>query len=345
MGRGHGQALKRVIVTGGSGFLGRRLIEMLLERGYEVRALLRGPCPHLEKLPAKIEFVQGSLESRLSLLEACRERDLVFHCAAKTGLGGCWADYHVPNLEGTLNLLEACRYHKIRRFVYTSSPSVTFQYPGSRGGDESLPYPENFLSHYAETKALAEKAVIQANGWGGMATTALRPHLIWGAGDPHLVPGLLDAARRGLLTQVGDGSNLVDLTHVDNAAWAHILAAEHLHEGSANAGKAYFISDGQPLCLWTWIASLLRELGMPPVPRTLPLPVAFSLGRLCEWLYRTLRLEGDPPMTRFLACELALPHFYEIEAARRDFAYRVLVEPQEGWKLLVNSLKGASSLG
>ena len=322
MGRGHGQALKRALVTGASGFLGGRLAEMLVERGYQVRALVRQPCPRLQGLG--VETVPGSLESRLSLLEACRDRDVVFHCAAKAGIWGDWQDYHRSNVEGTANLLEACRHHGVARFIFTSSPSVTFEAPGSAGGDESLAYPDNFLNHYSETKALAEKAVLQANGWGGMATTALRPHLIYGPGDPHLIPHILRAARQDRLVQVGDGSNQVDLTFVDNAAWAHILADENLE---ACAGRAYFISDDSPVALWPWINALLQHLRISPVRRNISLAVAFRLGGVIEWIFRTFRVPGEPPLTRFTAQQLALPHFYNLAAARRDFGYTVLVDP------------------
>lgn len=329
--------MKPSLVTGANGFLGRRLVEMLRARGHSVRALVRRPDAALSATGA--EVVIGSLESRLSLLDACRDCDTVFHCAAKAGMGGEWRDYHVPNVEGTQNLLEAARHHRVAKFVFTSSPSVIFQYPGCSGSDESKPYPENFLNHYAETKALSEKAVLQANGWGGMATTALRPHLIWGPGDPHLVPRLLDRARQGKLVRVGAGQNRVDLTHIDNAAWAHVLAGEKLTSEGSLAGKAYFISDGEPVKLWDWIGSLLSELGLPSASRSISTPLAFNLGSLIEWGHKTFRLQGEPRLTRFIAYQLGLPHFYNIEAARRDLGYAPSIEPAQALREYVEHLR------
>ena len=313
---------------------------MLLERGYQVRALVRQPAADLEQMG--VETVQGSLESRLPVLEACRGIDVVFHCAAKAGVWGEWLDYHRANVEGTANLLEACRHHGVSQFIFTSSPSVTFQSPGSSGDDESLPYPENFLNHYCESKALSEQAVLQANGWGGMATVALRPHLIWGPRDPHLVPHVLKAAHQDRLVQVGPGDNLVDLTYIDNAAWAHVLAAENLNLQAPCAGKAYFISDGDPVSLWKWIGELLENLKLPPVRRRLSVRLAYPLGGLCEWVYRTFRLAGEAPITRFTTLQLAQPHYYSIEAARRDLGYSAIVSPTQGYQRLLEFLKAAS---
>ena len=317
----------KCLVTGGAGFLAGRIVEMLQRRGHEVRVLVRRPLPGIQQ-------VLGTLESRVSVFEAVRGCEWVFHAAAKAGVWGEWREYHSANVLGTQNVLEACRAYGVQKLIYTSSPSVTFGGKDCKGGDESLPYPENFLSYYSETKAMAEQMVLGADGLDGLSTVALRPHLIYGPGDPHIVPRLLRAHGKGRLKQIGDGQNLVDVTFVDNAAHAHILAAE-----KGWGGKAYFVSDGSPVRLWDWVERLLSGLGRGPVPGQVSVETAMSLGRLLEWTYRTLRLPGEPPMTRFTACSLGLSHYYSIEAARRDLGYEPVISADEGFQRLLDSLR------
>lgn len=315
----------KVLVTGLGGFLGGALGERLLQQGHQLRTLSRRPLPGWEQ--RGVEVVLGPLESRPAVLEACRGVELVFHVAAKAGIWGSYLDYYQSNVEGTQNVLEGCLACGVPRLVYTSSPSVVFDGLDHVGVDESKPYARSHLNHYSETKAVAEQAVVAANGKGGLATVSLRPHLIWGPGDPHILPRLLQRADAGRLMRIGDGSNLVDMTYVDNAASAHLLAAEGLTPTSAQAGKAYFITNGSPVKLWQWIDDILLALGRSPVKRRVSLAQARWLGGVLEWLYRTWRLPGEPPMTRFAACQLGTSHTYDIQAARRDFGY----EPQVGY--------------
>lgn len=157
---------------------------------------------------------------------------------------------------------------------------------------------------------------------GGLRACALRPHLIYGHGDPHLLPRLCARARSGKLRQVGSGDNRVDLTHVDNAARAHLQAFDALAQpDSAVSGRAYFLSDGEPVNLWSWIAGYLRREGIEPPRKRIGAGSAYRIGAVCEWVWRTFRLGGEPPMTRFVATELAKSHWFSIAAARRDFGY------------------------
>ncbi len=153
-------------------------------------------------------------------------------------------------------------------------------------------------------------------------TTALRPHLIWGPRDTHLIPRLLERARSGRLRRIGDGSNMVDITYVENAAAAHLQAADSLTADPAlAAGKAYFISQGEPVNCWKWIDEILALVDLPPVTKTLSFKSANKIGRACEFAYRALHRTGEPPMTRFLASQLSTSHWFDIAAAKRDFGY------------------------
>ena len=186
-----------------------------------------------------------------------------------------------------------------------------------------------FICHYAETKAIAEKEVLEANGKEGLATTALRPHLVWGKGDPHLLPRVIQRARLGKLRIVGDGTNLVDISHVQNVADAHLLALDALMANRAN-GKAYFLSQGKPVVLWEWLNNILARLQIPQISRKISVRKAYAVGSILEKLWTLLRLPGEPPMTRFVAVELGKSHYFDIGAARRDLEYEPVLNTEQG---------------
>ena len=325
----------KALVTGGGGFLGRCIVTKLLERGDEVRILARGRYLDLEQ--AGVEGIQGDIRDPAKVAEACAGMDTVFHVAALPAIWGKWEDFYGINFEGTKNAVAGCLAHGVGRLVYTSTPSVVFDGSDLCGIDETYPYPERYICHYPATKAIAERYVIAANGKEGLLTTALRPHLVWGPGDRHLIPRVLQRARAGRLFIVGDGNNKVDVTYVENAAQAHLQAAERLQPGSVVAGQVYFISQGEPVVLWDFINQILERFGIPRVTRRIPCGIARVLGGGLEAVYNMLRLSAEPPMTRFLATHLARSHFFDISKARQHFGYRPRVTIAEGVERLVNS--------
>jgi 2-alkyl-3-oxoalkanoate reductase len=227
--------------------------------------------------------------------------------------------------------------------VFTSSPSVTFAGRDQCGVDESVPYAKKWLAHYPHTKALAEKLVLDANGMDGLLTCALRPHLIWGPGDQHLIPRLLARARKGQLRQVGDGKNLIDTVYVDNAAAAHLLAADALIPGAAACGKAYFITNGEPVNCWEWINEILARAGAASVERRIPLRAAYAAGAVMECVSKLLGRTDEPRMTRFLASQLGTSHYFDISAARRELGYVPRVSMAEGMNRLVDWLSATGT--
>jgi 2-alkyl-3-oxoalkanoate reductase len=307
------------LVTGGGGFLGRYIAEQLLARGDRVTVFARGDYPDLAALGARL--IRGDLRDLQAVVAACRGVDVVYHVAAKTGLWGPWEAFYQANVAGTENVIAACRANGVPKLVYTSSPSVIFDGSDQAGVDERVPYPDRYESPYPETKALGERRVLAANG-DDLLTTSLRPHLVIGPRDHHLLPSLIERARRRRVPQVGDGTNKVDLTYVEDAARAHLLAADALDAGSPVAGRVYFISQDEPVVLWVWLAEFLARLDLPPVRIKIPLGLARSAGAAMAGLYRALKLRGEPPLTPFLASELAQNHYYDISAAKRDFGYR-----------------------
>jgi nucleoside-diphosphate-sugar epimerase len=324
----------KALVTGGGGFLGGAIVRALKARGHEVRSFSRGHYPQLTALG--VEEFQGDLTDPTAVAAAAEGCYLVFHVAAKAGIWGPYEEYYRANVTGTENVIAACRKHHISRLVYTSSPSVVFDGRDMEGVNESVPYPKHYETHYPNTKAQAEQLVLLANSVN-FATTALRPHLIWGPGDNHLIPRLLARARAGQLRRVGDRPNRVDSIYVDNAAQAHVLAAEKLVPGSANAGKAYFISQGEPVPLWDLINRILAAAGLPPVEKQISSGMAYAAGTVLEWVHGALRLRGEPRMTRFLARELSTAHWFDISAARRDFGYVPSISIAEGLERLQQS--------
>jgi nucleoside-diphosphate-sugar epimerase len=317
-----------VLITGAGGFLGRYIAEQLLARGDRVKALCRKQCTDLQTLG--VEVVYGDLCDRHSVLASCRSVEVVFHAAGATGLGAIWKHFYQINTLGTRWVIEGCRRHGVGRLVFTSSPSVIFDGNDQCGVDESAPYPRRWLCNYAHSKALAEQEVLAANGCGGLLTCALRPHLIWGPRDRSLVPQLWDRARRGWLVRVGDGTNQIDTTYVENAAAAHLQAADALRPGSKVAGKAYFISQGEPVNCWAWINQLLTLAGLPPVRKSVSFGMGWKLGACFEATYRIFALHGDPPMTRFLAAQMARSHYFSIARAKADFGYVPAISSAEG---------------
>lgn len=324
--------MNRYLVIGGGGFLGGRVVERLVARGETVRTFGRNHYPELETL--NVDQFQGDLRKFEDVNDACEGIDVVIHSAAIPSISCQWKPFYEINTLGTLNVINACLKHAVKKLIYTSSPSVTFDGTEQFGIDETAPYPKTWYSHYPHSKALAEKMVLDTNGRKGLLTCSLRPHLIWGPGDRQLIPRLLERARSGKLCRVGDGTNLVDMIYVDNAAEAHIMAADALESGSSVAGSAYFLTQGKPVNCWDWINEILGFAGLPKVKRSISLKKAMFYGKILEDFYSVFRLEGEPTMTRFLATQLAQTHWFNISKAQRDFGYTPTISTEEGMNRL-----------
>lgn len=313
----------RILVTGGQGFLGSTLIKALCELGFvSVRATARRDAPELERLG--VEVVRADLTQKPDVLRATQDRDLIFHTAAKAGVWGCEESYRAINVDATYHLLEGAKTNGVRYFIHTSSPSVTFQGCDSENETEDAPYAFRPYNAYCRTKIESERAVLSYQR--EFRTLALRPHLIYGPGDPHLLPRVFEAAQRGRLVRVGDGTNLVDVTHVRDAVAAQLQVLAR-REDDEIWGQAYFITSGQPISLWAWLQEILAWRGLPPITKSVNRRMAALIGWALENLYRCLGRRAEPPLTRFSALQLGSSHTYSIERARTLLGYEPVVSP------------------
>lgn len=329
----------RILVTGGQGFLGNALARALVKAGYtSVCATARRAEPGLEKLGVRV--LHADLRDREAALSVTRGQDLIFHTAAKAGVWGAFSEYHAINTLATNYLLEGARENGVGYFVHTSSPSVTFQGHSEIDADESAPYSAKPLNSYCFTKIQSERSVLTANQEQGLRTLALRPHLIYGPGDPHLLPRVFEAASKGRLVRVGDGLNRVDVTHISDCVAAHMAVLDRLDQPEI-WGKPYFVTSGRPILLWEWLGEILAWKGLPPVGRAVGQRTAVRLGGLLELVYRLLRLRGEPRLTRFSALQLGCSHTYSIERAKRLLGYTPEVDPYSPFDIQFASIAQA----
>jgi nucleoside-diphosphate-sugar epimerase len=328
--------MKRVAVTGGGGFIGRALVAQLIDKGCSVVVIGRRHYPDLES--SEVQCVQVDISDGTGLRQAFQGVDTVFHVAAKAGIWGDPGDYLAINVAGTQRVIDACRYNRVNRLVYTSTPSVVFDGTDIIDGNEELPYADRPLCAYAKTKIAAERMVLTANS-NSLKTCAIRPHLVWGPDDPHLIPRLIERGMSGTLRIIGSGSNMVDISYVENVAFAHVLAGENLTHSGSGAGQPYFIGQERPVKLWEWVNEMYRELGIAPITRKVPLLVAYTIGWLLEGVYRLAKIAGEPPMTRFVALQLSRSHYFSHHKAAQELGYRPRISIAEGQDRMLTALK------
>lgn len=326
----------KVLVTGGGGFLGSAICRQLLARGDDVIAYQRSVAVELEELGIRV--VRGDINDAKLLNATVQGVDAIIHTAAKAGLSVNYDDYFAANVSGTQIVLDACRNHGVRKLVFTSSPSVTHGDGDIEGGDESLPYPETYSSPYPQTKARSEQMVMAANG-ADLHTVSLRPHLIWGPGDNHLLPKLIERAKSGKLRLPGP-DKLIDSIYVDNAARAHLLALDKLDtQPEIVGGKTYFISNDEPVTQARIIGGLLKAAGVKVDIQAISPRLAIAAGTLIETGWKLFGLKSEPPLTRWSAEHLSTAHWYDISAAKRDLGYSADISISDGLEILAGAYR------
>ena len=320
----------RILVTGGGGFLGSSICRQLTQLNHQVIAFQRSPAPHLEM--DGVITTQGDITDYRGLLAAAKDCEAIIHTAGKAGVWGDPSDYHRINVDGTANVIRVCREHAVPILVHTSSPSIVHSGGDIGGADESLPIADHFNAPYPASKAEAEKMMASANSTE-LKTTALRPHLIWGPGDPHILPRLAAKARGGTLALPGP-DKIIDTIFVENAALAHVKALDELRGAARCAGKAYFVTNNEPMPQGEIIRKLLAAIGIDVKIRAVPVGIAKTAGAICETIWRTFGLKSEPPVTRFSVEQLATAHWFDTSAAERDFGYTPTITIAQGLEIL-----------
>lgn len=331
----------KVLVTGGGGFLGKAIVQRLLLRGDDVTVLGRRAQPDLAAQGVRV--VQGDVADAVAVQTAVRGQDGVFHTAARVGSWGRAEEFERTNVGGTTHVVAACRALGVAKLVYTSSPSVAHGEGDAEGINEQHPYPAVWDAHYPRTKALAEQLVVAANT-PTFSTVVLRPHLMWGPGDTQLLPRAVALAKAGKLKLPGGPPKKVDHTYIDNAVDAHLLALNALAPSAACAGKAYFISQGEPVPQAELIARVLKAAGQPgPFPTVSPLAIRAAGAAAEAWFKLRGVYDREPPITRFVARQLTSAHWFDISAAKRDLLYVPQVSFEEGLRRLAAAYESSAS--
>lgn len=326
--------LGRILVTGGSGFVGANLVAELLNRGYAVRSFDRAPSP----LPGhgNLEVVMGDICDADSVTSAVAGVGTVFHTAAIIDLMGgasVTEEYRqrsfAVNVGGTENLVRAAQSAGVERFVYTASNSVVMGGEHIAGGDETLPYTDRFNDLYTETKVVAEKFVLGQNGVAGMLTCSIRPSGIWGRGDQTMFRKVFESVLAGhVKVLVGRKNTLLDNSYVHNLVHGFILAAQHLTPGGTAPGQAYFINDGEPVNMFEFARPMIEACGRK-LPRV-RVPGRLVHATMTGWQRLHFRFGIPEPLLEPLAVErLYLNNYFSIAKATRDLGYRPLFTTEQ----------------
>ncbi len=318
---------KSILITGGTGFLGSYIASSLKSDQWERVFLLSRSIKKDVILPQIVCDLSNS--SQIEKVFEKYQFDIVIHTAAKAGVWGSEKSYDEINFKGTKNLLEVSQKYDVKQFIYTSTPSVVFGKDAIVNGNEGLSYPENYLTAYARSKAKAEKLVLSSHRLD-FQTVSLRPHLIWGNGDNHLVPRLIERYKKSKLKQIGNGENLVDVIHVKNAAHAHLQVLKKMLEAPSFGGEAYFIGQKSPVVLWDFLKEILKLKFKDVKLKKVPSGLAYVLGYLSEKFYSLFGVQSEPLMTRFVALQLTKDHYFSHEKAIKDFGYQEIISTQEG---------------
>ena len=322
----------RVLVTGASSLIGVGVVGRLVARGDEVVVLQRRHAPDL---PDAVEQRLGDIADNAVVSEAAAGCDGVIHLAAKVGVVGARADYVSTNVDGTRHVLDAALLHGIERVVHVSSPSVAHDGEPIIGGGADPALSAHGPAWYPETKAIAERMALAANG-ARTAVTVIRPHLVWGPGDTQLVGRIAERAAAGRLALVGGGAALVDTTYVDNATAALVAALDAVRPDARCAGRAYVVSNGEPRPIRELVEGICAAAGVPFTPRDVSLPVARRIGSVIDRVWPRLGREDEPPLTRFLADQLGTAHWFDPRPARDDLAWMPHVSIDDGLRELAD---------
>jgi nucleoside-diphosphate-sugar epimerase len=330
----------KALVTGATGFLGGALARRLHNMGWDVTAHGRNAVK-LDQLENEgIRVLQHDIKDKNAMIAACKDQEIVFHCAALPSPWGNFEAFYQANVIGTQNVIRGCEEHKVKRLVHVSTPSLYFGYTSRINVKETDTVPEP-VSNYAATKILAEQELDQAFA-NGLATIAIRPRAIFGPGDTVIFPRLIPRLQSGRLPILGDGENIVDLTYIENVVDALLLCAE---SPAKTLGKKYNISNGEPIKIWKLVERICAELNMQPPKRKISYRTANAAASILEVIYTLIPTHPEPPLTRISVSMMANSTTLDITAAKQELGYQPKVSIEDGFDLFMKWWKDMSLRG
>ena len=327
---------ERVLVTGGSGVVGGAVIRALRGAGAEVVSLQRGPLPAPLAALGVIE-ARGDVTNAAAVAQVMQGIDAVVHAAGRVDITGQWEEFERANVQGTRVVLAAAEGAGVSRFVFVSSPSVAHVGHALVGASAEPADPEGARGDYARSKAIAERDALAADR-SGFAVTAIRPHLVWGVGDTQLTARIVERARAGRLVLIGSGAALIDTTYIDNVGDALAAAVARVQDDGVH-GRAFVVSNGEPRTVAEMLTRIAWAAGLPGPSRSVPYPVARAGGRVVEEVWERSGREGEPPVTAFLAEQLATAHWFDQRQTRQALGWSPAVSLDEGFERLAVALQ------
>lgn len=321
----------KILVTGGTGFVGSRLAATLAAAGHNVTVCGRNRYRY-PALLSGLTCVEADLTDQNAIAELCRDCDLVYHAGARSSPWGTQAEFHAANVVGTQNVVDGCLKHCVPRLVHVSSTAIFFEYTDKLRIADHDPLPARFCCEYAESKAAAE-TVVQQGFADGLNVIIIRARAVFGPGDNALLPRLIEAARQNRLRQIGDGSNTIDMTYVDNLVSALLQAARR-----GPAGTVCTITNDEPIQLWPLLTSVLQQLQIASSLRRVPKSVAIAAARFLEWQHRLLKRPGEPVMTQYAVGLLSRTQTFDLTAARESLNYQPVVSMQDAVRATLKAI-------
>ncbi len=317
-----------IFVTGGSGFLGKRLIKRLINDNHNVIALARSDSAQktIEQLGVKV--IKGNLDNINEWEAQLLGQDIVIHCAAPVEFWGSWDKFYQEITLATKNLLISASRMNVKRFIYISSESVLQDVFPLIDIDETYPYPAEPNSYYGKAKKLAEEEILDFST--NMKCIILRPTYIWGKGDK-TPQTLAQKVKSGQFLWIDNGKCVIETVHVDNLVEAISLACV-----KGENKEIYIVTDDEPITVRDYFTKLFKISGINPPNTNLPSFIVNPLASVIEATWKLFNIKTAPPLSRFEISFVAMPRKYNISKVKRELGYKPIVTRERGLQEMIN---------